>query len=97
MPSSLRVGEVLDIGGSGLGDSLKVKLKEDFISSDGKSPRSFPTELFYYGLGLQLWNQVCWLADYHQTRDEISLLECHGAAICEEIPLGCTIVDMGSG
>ncbi|EDN10495.1 predicted protein [Histoplasma mississippiense (nom. inval.)] len=97
MPSSLRVGEVLDIGGSGLGDSLKVKLKEDFISSDGKSSRSFPTELFYYGLGLQLWNQVCWLADYHQTRDEISLLECHGAAICEEIPLGCTIVDMGSG
>ena len=88
-------GQVIDIGGSALEKKLRKSLQDDFIKNGEKSARVLPTELFYFGPGLDLWNKVCWIKDYHQTRDEIALLEKYSAEICREIPAGCTIVDMG--
>jgi len=91
------LGDILDIGGSNLAGHLVSELRTQFVLQSGSSARSLPTELFYVGQGPRLWKQVCWLADYHQTRDEIALLSEYGAAIAAYMPAGCIIVDMGSG
>jgi uncharacterized SAM-dependent methyltransferase len=101
----MNIGQVLDIGGSQVAQNIQSTLRKVFLLQDehrhGQSQpqmkRTLPTELFYYEDGLRLWQEVCWLPDYHQTRDEISLLDEYGAVIAQYIPAGCTIVDMGSG
>ena len=47
--------------------------------------------------GARLWRELTRLPEYYQTRDEIALLEAHGAEIVGLVPRGCYLIDAGSG
>ncbi|KAL5339730.1 hypothetical protein BJX70DRAFT_397442 [Aspergillus crustosus] len=56
---AVRNGTVFAIGGGNLTQDIKSALQEEFLLQGLESykpkARSFPTELFYYGDGLRLW------------------------------------------
>ncbi len=90
-------GTVFDIGGSNIDSYHKCLLDKMFLKGKGSKQRVLPSALLYDDVGLQTWRQITRLPDYYQTRDEIDLLEHHATEIAEQIPTGCTILDLGSG
>ena len=93
---ALETGQVIDIGGSSLPSALVAMIYEQLFNQS-------PTErllshLFMYDeTGLALWAQATRLPNYYQSRDEIELLQLHGAEIADHIADGCCLMDLGSG
>lgn len=91
-------GDVIDIGGSDLRDSVSQRLKRTLTAV--YNPRDKPTlpdELLYDDVGLPIWNEIIFTPEFYQTHDEIALLRRHGDSIVARVKDGVTIVDIGAG
>ena len=62
-----------------------------------KSPKEFACKYFYDEAGSQLFDQICVLPEYYQTRTEMALLERHAPEIASLMGAGAEIVEFGAG
>jgi len=76
-------------------------LEADFYAEvlDGlkQSPRKIPPKFFYDESGSKLFDAICELPEYYQTRTEIDLLQTHADEIAQLIGSECLLVEPGSG
>ncbi len=62
-----------------------------------RTPKSLPCKFFYDAEGSALFDTICALPEYYQTRTEVALLRRHGAEIAALIGAGAEIVEFGAG
>ncbi len=79
-----------------LGDNSLSNLGEEIREGLSATPKSIPSKCFYDARGSKLFEQICHLPEYYQTRTEISLLKQYGPRIMSSIADG-DLVEMGSG
>lgn len=76
-------------------------LVDDFYAEviDGlkQSPRKIPPKFFYDTKGSRLFDAICELPEYYQTRTEISLLTQYAEEIAALIGEQCLLIEPGSG
>jgi dimethylhistidine N-methyltransferase len=67
--------------------------------SDGlsRTPKEIPCKYFYDAEGSALFDAICALPEYYQTRTEVALLRRHAAEIASLIGAGAEIVEFGAG
>jgi hypothetical protein len=90
-------GDVIDIGGSHLPDTLREMLERKLLKEDKPGQRLLPSALLSDDKGLRYWRELTHLLDYYQTRDEIHLLEQYGPEIAQHMAPGSVVLDLGSG
>jgi uncharacterized SAM-dependent methyltransferase len=90
-------GDVIDIGGSHLPDTLRAMLERKLLKEDRPGQHLLPSALLSDDKGLRYWRQLTHLIDYYQTRDEIHLLELYGQDIAQHMAPGSVMIDLGSG
>jgi hypothetical protein len=90
-------GDVIDIGGSHLPDTLREMLERKLLKEDKPGQRLLPSALLSDDKGLRIWRQLTRLPDYYQTRNEIHLLEQYGSDIAQHMAPGSVVLDLGSG
>jgi dimethylhistidine N-methyltransferase len=62
-----------------------------------KTPKDIPCKYFYDAEGSRLFEAICELPEYYQTRTEMGLLTAHGAEIAAVIGADAEIVEFGAG
>jgi hypothetical protein len=92
----LKVGTVVDINNSLLSKAMEAVFMEFVVLRSADEDRVMPTAFFVNDLGLQIWSQITKSPTYHQTNDEIKLLESYGADITNYIVAGSTLIDIGA-
>lgn len=60
------------------------------------SPKSLPSKYFYDARGSALFEDICRLPEYYQTRTELSILKKAASAIMENVRRG-DLIELGSG
>ena len=90
-------GDVIDIGGSHLPDTLRIMLERKLLKQDKPGQHLLPSALLSDDKGLRYWRQLTHLPDYYQTRNEIHLLEQYGSDIAQHMAPGSVVIDLGSG
>lgn len=91
-------GDVVDIGGSSLSIEVAQKLERALTANFGPMAiPSFPDELLYDDVGLQIWGELIFTKDFYQTHDEIRLLDKHGRELVDRLEDGVVIIDLGAG
>src|ERR1700759_5206904 len=77
------------------------KPAESFAASlfDGlaKTPKEISCKYFYDAEGSALFDAICALPEYYQTRTEVSLLRAHATEIARLIGPDAEIVEFGAG
>ena len=58
---------------------------------------SISPKYFYDTQGSRLFEAICALDEYYQTRSEYKIYQMHGAAIAEAAGQGMTLIDLGAG
>ena len=72
-------------------------LKREVIAGLARSPRSIPPKFFYDRRGSELFDAICELPEYYQTRTEMSILRSCTAELVDLIGPDCLLVELGSG
>lgn len=62
-----------------------------------RTPKDIPCKYFYDAEGSRLFEAICDLPEYYQTRTETALLAAHGEEIAARIGPGAEIVEFGAG
>ena len=62
---------------------------DSLVAGLGKTPKEIPCKYFYDQEGSQLFEQICALPEYYQTRTETVLLERHAGEIAQLMGDGC--------
>lgn len=74
---------------------------EDFaqalVAGLARSPKQISAKYFYDAAGSQLFDQICELPEYYQTRTETMLLKRHAGEIVALMGPGVEIVEFGAG
>jgi len=74
-------------------DSFAGSLREGL----SKAPKEIPCKYFYDSEGSALFEAICALPEYYQTRTEVALLRRHAGEIAALIGDGAEIVEFGAG
>lgn len=74
-------------------DSFAFRLLEGLK----KTPKEIPCKYFYDSEGSALFDAICALPEYYQTRTEVALLRRHAGEIAALIGPGAEIVEYGAG
>ena len=72
-------------------------LRREVISGLASSPKTIPPKFFYDRRGSELFDAICELPEYYQTRTEMSILRNCVAELVEHIGPDCLLVELGSG
>jgi dimethylhistidine N-methyltransferase len=72
-------------------------LRREVISGLASSPKSIPPKFFYDRRGSELFDAICELPEYYQTRTEMGILRNCVAELVEHIGPDCLLVELGSG
>ena len=72
-------------------------LRREVISGLAASPKSIPPKFFYDRRGSELFDAICELPEYYQTRTEMGILRNCVAELVEHIGPDCLLVELGSG
>lgn len=70
---------------------------EALLAGLRKSPKQIAAKYFYDEIGSQLFDQICDLPEYYQTRTETALLQSHAAEIAGLMSPDVEIVEFGAG
>ena len=90
MDTSLaRIQHAAPAGGESFADSLLTGLQ--------KTPKEIACKFFYDETGSRLFDAICELPEYYQTRTETALLKRHAAEIAALMGHGVEIVEFGAG
>jgi L-histidine N-alpha-methyltransferase len=79
-----------------LRDNFAEEIAADVLQGLTSEPKSLPSKYFYDARGSELFERICDLPEYYQTRTEMGLI----ADIAEEIAsslAGCDLIELGSG
>lgn len=68
-----------------------------FIDRLSRSPRSLPCKYFYDATGSDLFDRICELPEYYQTRTELKLLKDHAGEIASLIGSEAELIEFGAG
>jgi dimethylhistidine N-methyltransferase len=69
----------------------------DLLRGFELQPRSIAPKYFYDAAGSALFDRICELPEYYQTRTELNILRRDGAAIARQIGARAEIVEFGAG
>ena len=69
----------------------------DLLRGFERRPRSIAPKYFYDAAGSALFDRICALPEYYQTRTELSILQRNAAAIAQQIGPHADIVEFGAG
>lgn len=72
-------------------------LKREVISGLADTPKTIPPKFFYDRRGSELFDAICELPEYYQTRTEMGILRNCTADLVEHIGPDCLLVELGSG
>ena len=72
-------------------------LKREVISGLARTPRTIPPKFFYDRRGSELFDAICELPEYYQTRTEMDILRNCTAELVDHIGPDCLLVELGSG
>ena len=95
--SSVQVGAVVDINNGSLHRTMRTMFIKSMTPKAGIRTWLLPTAFLFDNKGLQIWSQITRSATYHQTNDEIQLLEKYGKDIASYITDGSILIDIGAG
>jgi L-histidine Nalpha-methyltransferase len=70
---------------------------DNFSAGLAKTPKEIACKYFYDAAGSRLFERICELPEYYQTRTEIMLLRRHAGEIAALIGKGVEIVEFGAG
>jgi dimethylhistidine N-methyltransferase len=70
---------------------------QSLVEGLSRTPRSLPCKFFYDEQGSHLFDAICTLPEYYQTRTELALLSHHAPEIAALIGPGREIVEFGAG
>ncbi len=69
----------------------------DLLRGFERRPRRIAPKYFYDAAGSALFDRICALPEYYQTRTELSILQRNAAAIAQQIGPHADIVEFGAG
>jgi len=72
-------------------------LKREVITGLAGTPKAIPPKFFYDRRGSELFDAICELPEYYQTRTEMGILRNCVADLVEHIGPDCLLVELGSG
>lgn len=71
--------------------------EEAILAGLARAPKEVPCKYFYDEAGSRLFEQICELPEYYQTRTEMALLQRHAPEIAALIGAEAEIVEFGAG
>lgn len=77
-------------------DSRLDTMKQDVSLGLSEEQKYLPSKYFYDSRGSALFEQICLLPEYYQTRTELSLLKRNARAVMEGLREG-SLIELGSG
>ncbi len=80
-----------------LGECAAENFAQCLIAGLGRTPRDIPCKYFYDAEGSRLFDAICELPEYYQTRTETALLAAHADEIAALIGPHAEIVEFGAG
>lgn len=72
-------------------------LRDEVIAGLSAFPRAIPAKFFYDARGSALFDRICDLPEYYQTRTEMAILRAALPELVRHIGAECTLVELGSG
>ncbi len=69
----------------------------DFLHGMGCSPKRVPSKHLYDAAGAKLFERICELPEYYQTRAELSILRAHAPEIAALMGRGIALIEFGAG
>lgn len=69
----------------------------DLLEGFQRSPRGIAPKYFYDAAGSALFDRICALPEYYQTRTELRILEQNAAAIAQQLGPHADIIEFGAG
>ena len=72
-------------------------LRREVINGLADRPKAIPPKFFYDRRGSELFDAICDLPEYYQTRTEMGILRNCVAELVEHIGPDCLLVELGSG
>jgi L-histidine N-alpha-methyltransferase len=77
-------------------DTFHDDIRRDVFRGLTSSGKSVPSKYFYDARGSRLFEQICLLPEYYQTRTELSILRAYAPDIMRQFGEGC-LIELGSG
>ena len=74
-----------------------VSLRDEVIGGLARQPRAIPPKFFYDERGSELFDRICDLPEYYQTRTEMAILRRSVHELVDHIGEECVLVELGSG
>ena len=74
-----------------------ASLRDEVLAGLRRRPRAIPPKFFYDERGSQLFDQICDLPEYYQTRTEMEILHHCVPELVRHIGEECVLVELGSG
>jgi dimethylhistidine N-methyltransferase len=74
-----------------------ASLRDEVLQGLAATPRSIPPKFFYDERGSALFDQICEVPEYYQTRTEIGILRDCLPELVHHIGEECLLVELGSG
>jgi len=68
-----------------------------FLDGMRRSPKRVPCKYFYDSVGSALFDEICDLPEYYQTRTELSLLSAHADEIAAILGTDIELIEFGAG
>ncbi len=84
--------EIVDCRAAGAYEEMKQEVLEGLSAKQ----KTLPCKYFYDSRGSMLFEQICRLPEYYQTRTELAILRKNARAIMKELKEG-SLIDLGSG
>ena len=72
-------------------------LRQEVLAGLAARPRAIPAKFFYDERGSGLFDQICELPEYYQTRTEMAILRDALPELLDHIGKECTLIELGSG
>ena len=81
--------------------ALQAGINAEFAASVldglGRPQKRLEPRYFYDAEGSRLFDRICELEEYYPTRVETGILRAHAVRLCEIVPAGTALVELGSG
>jgi dimethylhistidine N-methyltransferase len=74
-----------------------ASLRDEVIAGLGRTPRAIPPKFFYDARGSELFDRICELPEYYQTRTEMGILQRALPELVRHVGDECLLVELGSG
>lgn len=69
----------------------------DVLEGLSQDPKTLPCKYLYDRHGSKLFEQICDLQEYYQTRTEVAIMEAHTSEMAELAGTNCMVIELGSG